>query len=177
MKKVYPGIWTPRAETLCYECHGPNIERGKGVRSITGYDGLIMPYLSTSTPEPPYATCDRCNRLLHTGSEAVDMLATLRDRLNAILGRQHASMDQTGGMCAALSVPLYLTGHRLAVYDAEEISDAPTFLVTRMISECDDGDSVCLNDGNDMEATIRVLLRLLTEDGIPVPLLMEGAGS
>lgn len=108
---AYPGIWTPWAQVLCLQCHGPQLR---------GRDRHVEGYAARNEPREAYSAwrCDECGRLtsLHsreyddengvsdrdrTWSE-VDELAELRDRLRD--AGIPAEMEQTGGMCCAVSV-------------------------------------------------------------------------
>ena len=92
------GIWTPQAAILCYACHGPTVY-GK---PIADYDKYCTDLHDAPHPQDEaIAPCDKCKRPIIL-SVGVAGYANLRDRLNA-LGGIDAKLEQTGGMCAAMS--------------------------------------------------------------------------
>jgi hypothetical protein len=97
---TYPGIWTPAAEVLCLTCHGPMLGFGREGTPTRGYENREVCSVVTL-----HFCCDKCGRATHTSWEAVDQLANLRDHLR--LRGLKAEMEQTGGMCPAVSCMQY----------------------------------------------------------------------
>src|SRR4051812_9135874 len=93
-KKIYPGIWGPKAQVLCYECHGATFfEPGPEpirVLSSAEFERLKPPLVYS--PAKYLATCDLCHRWLDTDCPEVNCLVYLRNRLNAAHGRDVAHM-------------------------------------------------------------------------------------
>ena len=112
--RVYPGIWCPWAQVLCYQCHGPVLD-GHEQRPVVEYDLMCRPLPRHA---PPWVCCDACGRHVSTGREEVDALGSLRDRINGRLGPGTCTLDQTGGMCCATNVAL--SGGYLLITDHEE---------------------------------------------------------
>lgn len=102
--KVYPGIWTPWAEVLCYECHGPTFRTGHANgKPIEKYAEMCL----TVTNEPKvYTRCDSCGKNILIERPDVTELAHLRDAINGRMNAKVCRLDQTGGMCCAVNVPL-----------------------------------------------------------------------
>jgi hypothetical protein len=93
MENIYHGIWTPWAATLCHGCHGD-----QGPVRVT-LDKLLP---MQEKPES-HCKCDGCGQRIYCGDE-VTLLASLRDTLRE--AGIKSAMHQTGGMCAALHIPL-----------------------------------------------------------------------
>jgi len=87
-KRMY-GVWTPWAEVLCFKCHGPKDKR-------TGEDvsAYFKANLRGSHDGPGF--CTRCGEKIW-----VDETVAHLTRLRKVLG---GDMNQTGGMCSALSI-------------------------------------------------------------------------
>src|SRR5262252_8629106 len=103
-KPVY-GVWTPWAEVLCYGCHGQEMRTRPG-RKIpdAAFERLLGEYVGEQTSA---CRCDKCGRpIVIDGRDDVTTLGAMRDRLNDAIPGARARLDQTGGMCVGLSVPL-----------------------------------------------------------------------
>ena len=118
MATVRQGVFTPWASILCWECHGPKFH-GSEERPVKDYEAKLAPVEC----DKRHGTCDKCKRPIDTGRDDVNILAALRDRLNAHHGRQVAGLVQSGGMCVLLEVPLADAPARLWVTDGEQSDD------------------------------------------------------
>jgi hypothetical protein len=127
MADLYPlGIWTPWALVLCYDCHGPTF----GSRTISAEEMKKESEARVESPEGiPPCKCSECGRLVVVeGRSDVQLLGALRDRLNVHSGA-NAKLEQTGGMCAAMS--LNLGAGSILVTDNEEYEEdaEPSFYI------------------------------------------------
>lgn len=132
---AYPGVWTPWAEVLCLSCHGQWLERSGPRREAGGWaEREVAEEAAVSF------RCDRCRRpTVCRGWPEVTALAALRDRIND--ETEHvAGMEQTGGMCAAVS----LDDCAMSVYSADERDDR--FGVVRWLNDYR-GECEALDDG------------------------------
>jgi len=103
IKPVF-GIWTPWAEVLCYACHGQEMRTRPG-RKIpdAAFQRLLGDYPGSEAP----CRCDKCGRpICVEGRDDVTTLGAMRDRINDAIPGAGAHLDQTGGMCVGLAVPL-----------------------------------------------------------------------
>lgn len=98
---VYPGLFTPQADVLCYKCHGPKWRTPEPRSDIPEYGMLCIPFVSM--PDTLRVTwCDSCGCQIGLRDD-VAMLNNLRMELP--LG-WYPRLDQTGGMCVALSMEI-----------------------------------------------------------------------
>jgi hypothetical protein len=126
--ELTPGIWTPWAQILCFECHGDkamqtklNPERFKEQPLDDEMDSAI-------------AVCDKCGKSIWMDYKVAweqKVVLALREK-----GFEKAGMDQTGGMCSAANVPLTSDedgGHKYVLITESEDPDQPhgdpTFMV------------------------------------------------
>lgn len=110
------GVWTPWAAVLCMECHGP-ICRGV---EFPEYDELCR-----SRPAPfrheGSTHCEKCSNLIVVRDD-VAACSELRYRLRS-MGIE-AYLEQTGGMCVGVTVPVAaLDAHDLLITADEEEDD------------------------------------------------------
>lgn len=99
------GVWTPRAEVLCGRCHGSQFPD----RTLTAaqFERWCKDVVDVDV-DTGLTRCDRCDRTVVVDG-SVAAYARLRDRLHdqsAAAGAPAvvAKLEQTGGMCSALSV-------------------------------------------------------------------------
>jgi len=90
-------IWTPWADVLCAYCH--NLTDQARVRRKAISDVVV-----SASADRTYK-CDSCDRMLWVDDDELRDLLALRKRLRDHEGpsKLECSMDQTGGMCMALS--------------------------------------------------------------------------
>ena len=110
---AYAAVWTPQAEVICGPCHG---QRQFGGRTIdtSSHEPAALRHFDledeaglVSVAVVAIATCDKCGVAVQSTDDFAH-LASLRssDSPNAYprrLSLSGAQMEQTGGMCAALS--------------------------------------------------------------------------
>ena len=132
-----PGIWTPWAQVLCYEAHGPKFHNK--TMASDEFDRLCQ----RQVYDPRRAVATKCDE---TGADIfvqwdVGILNNLRLRLTKAGLDEHLTigMAQTGGMCSALEIhptpnesnnrkPEWL----ICITDGEEQGDDEgTFLICR----------------------------------------------
>ncbi|TAL40466.1 MAG: hypothetical protein EPN91_13125 [Salinibacterium sp.] len=99
------GVWTPQAEVLCGVCHGPKFRAGQSTERVLP-DAEFKRWCETAVDlddrDSGATRCDRCKCPIVV-ERAVAAYARLRDALLA-RGGVDAKLEQTGGMCSALSV-------------------------------------------------------------------------
>lgn len=104
MDKAVQGIWTPWADVICYECHGPDFSSAPNGRKLDKeseeWKKLTKPEYA---PAESITHCDKCNKLV----SVVEEIAAEHNFVSSIksLGYE-ASMAQTGGMNSAGIIPL-----------------------------------------------------------------------
>lgn len=145
--ELTPGIWTPGAAILCFDCHGPTAMRT-----------TLDPERFAEQPLDPemdsaIAVCDKCGKQIWMDCKIAweqKIVAALREK-----GFEKAGMDQTGGMCSAAG--LYLDsdedGGQKYIWitesdDCERPHDDPTFYVGYFHCENPYGDDA---EGEDYE--------------------------
>lgn len=94
--KALPGIWTPYAQVLCYECHGSNLPKPL---TETRWKEMLAPQpVETCNGVTP---CDSCHRDVQVWKETADehnLMLALRD------ANIDARMAQTGGGMSAVFI-------------------------------------------------------------------------
>ena len=98
--KIYAGLWTPGAAVLCWECHGPSMGPHRKGPTDEEYATYCEPLAPDCWSAECLCLCQKCGRDIDVRHEDV---AQLR-RIQHLAGR--GDMEQTGGMCAAMSVVL-----------------------------------------------------------------------
>ncbi len=96
------GTFTPHAEVLCFVCLPTSKTRGGNV--------LTSVPIPAARPASVVAQCDDCGKTIGVGRSDVAELVVLRSALRA--RGIHASLEQTGGMCVALSFRTEYEGAR-----------------------------------------------------------------
>lgn len=100
------GIWTPRAEVLCYKCHGPDFPRG---RMTPDEMAVALTAAANADTDRAGTECEDCCRPIWVRADVADLhnlklkLAGLPDEDPLGYG---ATMEQTGGLCCALRIEL-----------------------------------------------------------------------
>ena len=140
MGTAVQGIWTPTAEVLCLACHGRRSWNGGAVPSDDAWRNRDAPVQAGS--DEAETRCDRCERGIVVAADIAALHAVCRDLRAA--GLRNAAMEQTGGMCAAVLVPLP-DGGRLQVYADHMAPDV--FTVARAGPDADDQDVVAVVRG------------------------------
>lgn len=97
MKELY-GIWTPNAETLCLECHGPIIN-DKDISEDSTWIVMTMPQEIEHWAE--LVTCNRCGRAIQVQRELAREIHLGKSLSEAGIP---SNMEQTGGMNHALAI-------------------------------------------------------------------------
>ena len=129
------GIWTPQAEVLCLSCHGQRQWNGRPAPSPEAWQrrgDSVRP-----SADEAETRCDRCGCGIVVAADVAVLHAVCRDLRSA--GLRQAAMEQTGGMCAAVLIPM-ADGGRVQVY-ADEVR-AATFIVAKAGPGAADEDEV-----------------------------------
>lgn len=113
--KAKQGLWTPWAQVLCYECFGPTFPRT--VATEDGFERVTvtiseLEWKRVTTPleledGQALTTCDKCRQTIR-----IDQGIAAEHNMVVML-RKHgidARMEQTGGMCDAMSVGIIWDG-------------------------------------------------------------------
>ena len=96
----HPGIWTPWATVVCFDCHGDRFDRGFGeVHKVPAPTFSECCALQPRQGDEGPTKCDTCGRPIWVRDD-VAALSEMRHAIN--LGE----MEQTGGMCSGLSITL-----------------------------------------------------------------------
>lgn len=109
------GIWCPWAEVLCWTCH-ETLPKSALVRSVGS-----LRHVDVAVPDAEHelCKCDRCGAQIAV-RDSVARCANLRDALVALLEPEpfapEISLEQTGGMCAAVSISLARAGREHLLY-------------------------------------------------------------
>jgi hypothetical protein len=96
------GVWTPKAETLCFECHGPKFP--DSTVSPAEMARYMTPMSEGAYPESDVTMCDRCRRAIVLEHD-IGRLGQIRDRLKDGLGLVNTVLVQSGGMAGHLELP------------------------------------------------------------------------
>lgn len=113
MTKRVSALWTPWAEVLCPACHGSKKWNGKDI---------TVPEQNGQDDEHGY--CTKCgNPVWVLGRSDVAVLTRLRHKMG------EGEMQQTGGMCAALTFERKDGGYVIATVDDYD-PDTQTDIVT-----------------------------------------------
>jgi hypothetical protein len=165
--RLTPGIWTPWAQILCFECHGDRAlqttldpERFKEQPLDDKMDSAI-------------AVCDECGKdvwMVYKIAWEQKIVAALKEK------GHKAVMEQTGGMCSAAG--MYLTsdedGGQKYVWiteseDTDRPHDDPTFVVGYYHIENPYGDDVEGEYGDDValpfDEAIALIEKIVKEGG------------
>lgn len=114
MTKRTNALWTPWAEVLCPTCHGTKQWNGKAV---------TVPETKWSENDE-HGYCTKCGKPVWVlGRSDVAVLTRLRHRMG------EGELQQTGGMCAALTFERPDGGYVVATVDDYD-PDAKTDLIT-----------------------------------------------
>lgn len=147
------GIWTPEAKVLCISCHGPRVWNGRPVMSEEAWQQRTKPVQADA--DEAEARCDRCGRGVVVAKEVAALQGVCLALRAAGLSR--AAMEQTGGMCAAVLIPMQ-DGGRVQVY-ADEAADG-VFVVAMAKPDADEEDVVATVQGRPAAvAAVRRALR------------------
>lgn len=120
--KVKPGIWTPWAKVVCFECHGPTFknrdydrETGKFCDKTLSQDEWDKVTAEAEVDERNRVTfCDDCGKEIQVDdSVAAEHNLVLRFKEAGI----DAVMVQTGGMNSACEINTKDNGWYLATYN------------------------------------------------------------
>jgi hypothetical protein len=166
-----PGIWTPWAQILCFDCHG-----NKAMQTTLNPERFKEQPLDPKM-DSAIAVCDKCGKDVWMDYKIAweqKLVATLRDR-----GHKNAAMDQTGGMCSAVNLPLDSDedgGHKYVMIteleDPNRPHGDPTFIVGFYHEENPYGDDVEGEYGDDIpltfDGTIEVVEKIVKEGGLYV---------
>lgn len=115
---AYDGVFTPGAEVVCERC----MEVGNNPKASGRYP---QPRAAPTNEGDVLGRCDRCSMSVWV-REDVAMLQRAKRSINMALHEHVCYLEQTGGMCCGLKVPLpsmsWLEGKRryLMVVDNEE---------------------------------------------------------
>ena len=126
------GIWTPTAEVLCLSCHGQRVWNGRPAPSPEAWQQRTEPVQADAGEAE--ARCDRCGRGIVVAADVAALQGVCRALRAAGLSR--AAMEQTGGMCAAVLIPMP-DGGRVQVY-ADEEGAAGTFIIAMAKPDADE---------------------------------------
>ena len=103
LERGISGVWTPWAQVLCYRCHGPKFPSEKvSPGHMLKYEEKAYPEL----PEQGHGFCDKCGRTIVLPKELAN-LSRLKHELFKLDIDVFPDLQQTGGMCAALSVDVH----------------------------------------------------------------------
>ncbi|MGU3473106.1 hypothetical protein ACLBWT_18410 [Paenibacillus sp. D51F] len=109
------GLWTPRAEVLCFDCHGNTFYRGFGESLVL--DEAEMAEKNTPVPVKEWnriTSCNKCSRLIQLDDSIAaehNLVVVLRE------AGMDAEMHQTGGMNSACGINLINGGYHLVTYN------------------------------------------------------------
>ncbi len=108
--KARKGIWTPWAQVLCHECHGPTLVGGAFDGSSTSLRGFAGKEAITNINHAfiEATPCNDCGAMCWVRLD-VARLNTLRLALKELTDdRLMSDLAQTGGMCCGLTITPHL---------------------------------------------------------------------
>ncbi|HEY3363877.1 MAG TPA: hypothetical protein VGK74_02340 [Symbiobacteriaceae bacterium] len=143
-----PGIWTPQAEVLCARC-AKTVNPSEYARFRPEFLAVADQPIEALESDEVATTCDKCGRLV-----AVDEKVGHEHNLIPLLKAEglDARMEQTGGGCSAVIIPVP-DGGTLQITLVEEDLPELRFIVGRF-----DGNDEFVEDdyeGLNVNATVR----------------------
>lgn len=111
------GLWTPGAEILCGPCHGP-LDSSR--RPMANLEKFTTPRSIDPEADEKLGSCDHCNAEIILDAALANeqaMVETLREAIiRDGLKVNSVRLEQTGGMCSAVSVHFPDGGHILLTH-------------------------------------------------------------